>query len=929
MSNDIDIIMLKKKTLKEELMGLHRKMLEIETEIMRLDAKFAQFSEINIMDNLILSIQQKAIVESTDRNIMVVACPGSGKTHTLVSRYIHLVTKMNVDPNNVILITFTKKAGMEMNERILNIIPNKPPNYVGSLHGLGFKLLQQYNNISYTVLDETDAGILIRKCADKILQISELEAEEICMLKKQIVYIYDKISTCYPINLIDTIKNISISTKYKSIIMSIFKEYKTVKKLQDLIDFNDLMISFCQLLGTKKINPFLESIKYIFFDEYQDVNPVQNYILNCFKNYSNIMVVGDDAQAIYAFRGSSIKYIWDFEKNFDNVKTYYLETNYRSTPAIVHFFQDIISHNINQFKKNVQSIQTEHGLKPYIICHQSSQDQYKYVANDIAMKRASGIPLKKMVVLARKNIALDKLEHELLGHSIPVIKSIGISLLCKTHIKDFIAFLTVLTNKKSSIHWKRILALHPHIGIIRANNIVEFNNKYDNILESIKAHPDLTMFYNFMIYINIKPLREQIKMVQSYLTQLWINNNETNMETRERDILNLMMFMNTQTIDEFINNIHLNLEIDCYDDCLFLSTVHGAKGLEWEHVYIIDMDNINFPNIRQAYFKDEIDNCMEERRLFYVAASRAMKYLCIHYASDKINNICISPFIRELSVNNYLGTNIIQQCKELYKFTGNISEDVRNYIRYFGYNEPIHMIINIPSTRTNIGIKTELPMPTIPGTNKIAGTMMDLLVMKIIYCNFPSITSGFDLPHKQYHKIPDKIYHNYIDIYTDWRNIINDIFYISTCDSTKDDVTVWQPYFLSDAAKKYYVSVEKAIVRFINQLLKKNTTNSIHLQMNVNYGEIKGRIDVIINDILIEMKTVSDDACTFIAVCQALMYGYLLFKKNITINNIIILNLWDGTLDSFVMNNSALFNYKKFRRIIYDAINCMPTPNKN
>ena len=124
MSNDIDIIMLRKKELKEELVILQRKMLEVETEMMKLETKIAQFSEINIADNLVLSPQQKAIVESNEKNIMVIACPGSGKTHTLVSRYIHLVTKLKVDPNNVILITFTKKAGMEMNERINNIIPN-------------------------------------------------------------------------------------------------------------------------------------------------------------------------------------------------------------------------------------------------------------------------------------------------------------------------------------------------------------------------------------------------------------------------------------------------------------------------------------------------------------------------------------------------------------------------------------------------------------------------------------------------------------------------------------------------------------------------------------------------------------------------------------------------------------------------------------
>jgi superfamily I DNA/RNA helicase len=139
----------------------------------------------------------------------------------------------------------------------------------------------------------------------------------------------------------------------------------------------------------------------------------------------------------------------------------------------------------------------------------------------------------------------------------------------------------------------------------------------------------------FLVSLKTKQIKEQLQLIQIYLMNLWGENNDNsksyNMETREKDLLSLLSFMNKQSIEEFINNIHLNLEIDSIDDCLFLSTVHGSKGLEWEHVYIIDMDCKNFPNVRQSYYKDEIDNVMEERRLFYVAASRAKKYLCINF----------------------------------------------------------------------------------------------------------------------------------------------------------------------------------------------------------------------------------------------------------------------------------------------------------
>ncbi len=922
---DIDTVINRKKEIFTEISIYQKKLMTLENELLKIEHMMATFSETNIADSLSLSEQQRVIVESKDKNILVVACPGSGKTHTLISRYINLVTKEKIDQSSIILITFTKKAGMEMNQRISNIIPHKLPYYVGSLHGLGFRLLQEFNKISYTVLDENDSHYIIKKCADVILvPCKELTDDEVSLIRRQIVYIYDKISTSYPCNIDETIKHLSISSKYKTIINNILKEYKNEKKKQNLIDFNDLMIQFCQLLGTKKINTFLEKIKYIFFDEYQDINPVQNYILSCFKKKSNIMVVGDDAQAIYAFRGSSVRYIWDFEKEYDNVKKYLLETNYRSTPSIVNCFQDIISHNTNQFIKNVKSNQVELGMKPYIKCHETFQEQYKWVADDIAKKYKNGVPLREMVVLSRKNSSLDMLEHELINHSIPVIKSIGISLLNKSHIKDFIAFLTIITNPKSLIHWKRILALHKNVGIARANEIVDND---DNINEAIKEfildNPNLNLdslknLNTFLLNLKNKQIKEQILLVQNYLINLWTINNEKNLDLREKDLLSLLSFMNKQSIEEFISNIHLNLEIDTIEDSLFLSTVHGSKGLEWEYVYIIDMDCKNFPNIRQSYYKDEIDNVMEERRLFYVATSRAKKYLSINFTQDVLNDVYISPFIRELSETNYIGSNLLKSLFIDYKYSGNISTDINNFLRFNGYKQLSEMILNIQSIRNNIGYKIDLPAPTTLKNRYIAGNMMDLLVSKIIHNNFSDIIESFDLSQNNHNKLPEKIYQNYIDRFTDWRTILNDIFFVATLKKTNknsDSINIdeWKQYLLNETTNGFYNNVEKCIIKLVNSLLI-NQENIIRIHTNITNKNIKGEIDFMVNDTLVEMKTTPDDACTFPNLCQTIMYGWLLGKKNINVKQIIILNLWDGTIDTFNVDN---FNYKQFRKILY------------
>jgi DNA helicase-2/ATP-dependent DNA helicase PcrA len=913
----IDTLLIRKNEILSDINIYQKKLISLETELLKIEKQMATFSEENIANTLSLSDQQKAIVKSKDKNILVVACPGSGKTHTLISRYINLVTIDKIDPNNIILITFTKKAGMEMNQRISNIIPNKQPYYVGSLHGLGFRLLQQFNNISYTVLDENDAANHLRHSADIVLdKCDDLTEDERCLLRKQIVYIYDKVSTNYPLNLNETINHLSISAKYKTVITNILKEYKLVKKTEDLVDFNDLMIQFCQLLGTKKIADFLKNIKYIFFDEYQDINPVQNYILGCFKQNSNIMVVGDDAQAIYAFRGSSIKYIWEFERNFDDVKTYYLETNYRSTPSIVNFFQDIISHNTNQFKKNVKSSQIENGMKPYIICHNNSMEQYKWVANDIANKRESGVPLRNMVVLSRKNCSLDDLERELLVYSIPIIKSIGISLLNKQHIKDFIAFLIILTNPKSSIHWKRILALHKNIGMTKANEIIESSQQKveSTIIDIIKNNNNLESLYVFIKSCNISKIKDTIYKIEDYLNNLWSQNKEKNIETRIKDIeafreFIFMKIKEYKTIDDIINNIHLNLEIDCYDDNLFLSTVHGSKGLEWEYVYIIDMDCKNFPNIRQSYYKEEMDNVMEERRLFYVAASRARKYLCINFTQDVQNDIVISPFIRELDQINYIGSNLINKniIEGSFQLTGNISIDINNYLRFNGYKLLADSINDIPTTRENMFIKSiEFPGSITLKNRYVAGTMIDCLIMKMLHNNYSNTIDNFDLPQSHHNKLPEQIYHNYIDKYTDWRNILNDIFYISTL--KKNDIEHWKDVLTTSL--NYYNNLEKSLLKLIKNPEK------IRIHTNINASPLKGEIDFMVDDTLYEIKMTPDDAATFPNLCQSLMYAYLLNKKKIIVNKVVILNAWDGSIDTFDISS---FNLKKFKKILYNV----------
>ena len=331
------------------------------------------------METLTLNEQQLQVINSKDIYTLVIACPGSGKTHTLISMYIKLIVEDKINPDNFLLIIFTKKAGQEMSGRLSSLVPTKLPAYVGSLHGLSYRVLQEYKNINYTVLDEKESKNIIKELCDDFLDIDDSET---FLIKQKIVSIIDTASSSYPFNLYEVLKKNCLE-KLNDKIDLIYKKYQENKITENLIDFNDLMLSFSHFLDTEESTDFKNKIEFIFFDEYQDVNPIQHYILSKFKGFARIMVVGDDAQSIYAFRGSSVNYILNFPNEFTPNKMYLLEKNYRSTNQIVTYFQDIISKNTNQYKKDVISISPNNGIKPVIIGFNDNKQKNQWIINDI------------------------------------------------------------------------------------------------------------------------------------------------------------------------------------------------------------------------------------------------------------------------------------------------------------------------------------------------------------------------------------------------------------------------------------------------------------------------------------------------------------------------------------------------------------------
>lgn len=936
----MDIIIKKRKKINDKLKKYQHKIHDLEYQMIELERLANEIDMKEIIKQMNLNNQQNEIVqaEQNKENLLVLACPGSGKTHTLISRYINLVTNhhsgTNVDPDKIILITFTKKAGMEMENRLKGLVPTKLPHYVGSLHGLGYRLLQRFNNTNYTVLDEKDSRYLLKDVADSTLSIDNVDDEDISVIKSKIGIVIDQASTSYPVNFNDIVIKLNLNN-YLSIFKKIYKNYNDVKRKQNLVDFNDLMILFANFLKTKKANEFLKSIDYVFFDEYQDINPIQNFILSKFKENSNIMVVGDDAQSIYKFRGSNIKYIWNFTEEYKPNRTYYLESNYRSTKEIVNFCQDVIKNNSNQFNKKVEAVDNKSNAKPHVLAFKDPNciEQYKWIAEDMKKRHNSGVSYSNMVVLARKNSLLDKIEYQLLSHKIPTLKHLGLSLLDKNYIKDFMAFLVILINKKSSIHWKRILSLHPSIGVVKANEIIEFNpdiRKSINILvnESSFYKKHLNTFETVLNEIdNVNIVTNKIRIIILYLQELWKINKTTyksnNIDKMVDDTRLLLNYINTKSsLEDFVNDLYLNKEVDQdFEESVYLTTVHGSKGLEWQYVYIIDMDNKNFPAIMPKFYIDELDEMEEERRLFYVAASRAKSQLVITYNLDlhpeKLTYM--SPLLKEVDKELYIPYGVED---EVMSITGNVSKDVMNYLRFNGFKNIRDMVKCLEFETKGINKQMDNLSNIQRFTKKyshrlIVGNFVDYVIAKMMYVNFPDKVIKFDLNLVHKHNTflnnasNKKIYHNYIDKLSDWKDIMEDIYYISTFKSTENNSEL-KDFLLGSEFYYYLKNLEKGILKYLKDIdLKK-----IYTHYNVSFDIIKGELDLMLDDHMIEIKTSLYQTVTLSNLCQTLIYGHLVKKKNLPVNKVSIFNPLLGTMTTF---NTVDFDFRKFILTIYKS----------
>lgn len=601
-------------------------------------------------ENQLNENQLKAVTKKNGA-VLVIAGAGSGKTKTLTYRVARLIED-GVAPENILLLTFTKKAAQEMLNRAASVLDKRCEKVAGgTFHSFANFLLRKYSSFlelknNFTIMDRSDAEDVINHITSQLLPKKEKRFPR----KGTILDIYSK-----TIN-----KNISageiIQKEFKQYehciknILEIHKAYIQYKRANSLLDYDDLLLYLKILLESnenlrKKIS---NQYKYIMIDEYQDTNTIQADIIKLLASeHNNVMAVGDDSQSIYSFRGANFKNILLFPSIFPNTEIIKLEQNYRSSQNILHFTNIVIDKAKEKYSKTLFS-NIINDTKPALICAPNMQTEAEFICQRILELIDEDISLDNIAVLARSARMSYNLEIELAKRNIPYKKFGGLKFIETAHIKDVIAHLRVILNPNDAVSLTRILLLIQGIGAQTANKIIPLL-KTNN--PDIKLLPCKTLNQIKPLWETIYKLKEQnltpaeiVANVIKYYTPI-LQDKYDDAAKREKDLEHFEYLAHQYTnLENFLSDLALEPpeksisdvnEGSLKDEYLTISTIHSAKGLEWDSVFIIGAVDGRFPNVYSFNSDEEMD---EELRLMYVAATRAKNNLYITYPIDMFDN---------------------------------------------------------------------------------------------------------------------------------------------------------------------------------------------------------------------------------------------------------------------------------------------------
>ncbi|MFZ2978200.1 MAG: ATP-dependent helicase, partial [Candidatus Magasanikiibacteriota bacterium] len=602
-----------------------------------------------------LNDEQLKVVTNGDGPCLVLAGAGSGKTRTITYRVAYL-SEQDVKPENILLVTFTNKAAREMLERVKVLTGGDihlP--WAGTFHHIGYRLLKKYATLigyknNFSVLDSEDSLDLIKLC----LKNEGIDRKEKRFPSPAVV----QAIISYARNSETTIADV-LDLKYEhflyisDIIVRIAEDYQKRKIAANVMDFDDLLVNWYMLLVKEQgvRSKLAEQFEYILVDEYQDTNKIQASIINLLASkHNNLLVVGDDAQSIYSFRAADIQNILAFEKKYSQAKIFKLETNYRSTPDILDLANDIIANNLKQYEKNLKAINTNF-TKPELIAFASQAEEAQFIVQRIKELENEGIDLNKIAVLFRAAYHSQALEMELVKRGVDYDYRGGVRFFDRAHVKDVLAYLRIINNIADEVAWRRVLNMQIGIGPTWAERILSLiiqNPELANDLSHVGAqlpakaqvgwNDFLQIYERLMLVENKNPGDLILAVLESKYTE-YIENEYPDYRERLEDIKQLSLFSKNETeLDKFLAEATLQENFRSLtpgqslkerEEKIVLSTIHQAKGLEWEAVFVLGLSAGQFPNDRALRERDGIE---EERRLFYVAVTRAKKYLYLTYS---------------------------------------------------------------------------------------------------------------------------------------------------------------------------------------------------------------------------------------------------------------------------------------------------------
>ncbi len=628
-----------------------------------------------------LNEAQYEAVFITDGPALVIAGAGSGKTRTLVYRVARLV-ESGIDPESILLLTFTRKAAAEMMDRASQLLDVRCRSVSGgTFHSTANHILRKYGELldygSYSIIDRGDCAEVIGYIVGEL----GIKRKEIKLPRNTTIIDIISKSLNKSLEIPDLLdKYYPHLTDLTEVILELSRRYANYKKERKVMDYDDLLLNLKTLLVEfPGVREYLSNkYRYIMVDEYQDTNQLQAEIVKLLGgDHRNVVVVGDDSQSIYSFRGADFRNIMDFPKIFPDAKIIKLEENFRSTQPILELTNAIISRARQKYTKCLYT-KREGGCLPQLVVAYNESEQSEWITKKILFLIKEGFQLKDMAVLFRSSFHSFDLEVQLARAGIPFAKYGGLKFAEAAHIKDLLAHLRVFLNPHDHLSWNRILKLLPGVGQATANKIIKwldsdipsierFREYVKNQKGKMKILNELVKLFDELSEPSLE-VSDLVSIVRKYYTPIMTSKFD-DYPKRIRDLDYLQEWCEPfKTLEQFLTDMALEppevnrapSDFAERPDFLTLSTIHSAKGLEWNVVFVIHAADGYFPSRHCLYQDEELE---EERRLMYVACTRAKEQLFIVYP--------------EMGKDSYYGQVYLEMSQFVRGFDGHLTDVVR------------------------------------------------------------------------------------------------------------------------------------------------------------------------------------------------------------------------------------------------------------